>query len=699
MCPAHLTYKWKNEVERNVPNGKGYIIHNLKELLSLDNKIKNKEKKENMYLIIGKESAKFNYETCPAALWSISKNAFVCPSCGQILQKSHYEGEGRLRHIVYENLEEFDFTKPNRFNTVCLNTIKKWNNKIHDYEEIQCNTKLWKPSVKEDLSQSEWIKVGKEGWLLKRHIKSLYDKYTDNIERLTKKERELYVKLYEKLDELNKTGDVKGLNRAPRKYSLSQYVKKYYSNNIDYFIADEIQVLLSDSEQGHAFTDFNKVAKKTVCLTGTLLNGYASSLFYMLYRTMPYLMQKEKFSYNSLMNFTQTYGVYKVVETVSAISGRNSTITKKKKQLPGVSPLLFSKLLLEHTVFVSLSDMSNNLPNYTEYPIGIDLSEDVKNAYDNFTEQINNLLGQNSFSMNGKIMTQILQSLSIFPDMPYEQPPIMNFDTGETLIIPPNIENPIQNKINETIRIVQEKVSKGEKVLIYYHWTKRTDIAQQIKNILKQLHINSSIMNSDIKPEERELWIEDKIKKGMQVLICNPTLVETGLDLLDFTTIIFCQLGLNIFTMRQASRRSWRLGQTHPVEVYFLYYKDTIQEQSLSLMANKLHASLAIEGKFSEEGLRAMNNNEDLLTQIASSIVNGIKYTVQSDSFCSINNQLSKYEKEEIRERKPLELIGYHQKILSYLNYYRTSYSKGEKISKPYNNLMYNQNKLIKSFL
>ena len=35
-------------------------------------------------------------------------------------------------------------------------------------------------------------------------------------------------------------------------------------------------------------------------------------------------------------------------------------------------------------------------------------------------------------------------------------------------------------------------------------------------------------------------------------------------------------------------------------------------------MATKLQASMAIEGKFSEEGLNAMSNNEDLLTQIAS---------------------------------------------------------------------------------
>src|SRR5699024_1908151 len=133
------------------------------------------------------------------------------------------------------------------------------------------------------------------------------------------------------------------------------------------------------------------------------------------------------------------------------------------------------------------------------------------------------------------------------------------------------------------------------------------------------------LSSSTTTSKNREEWIRKKVENdNIDVLFCNPTLVETGLDLLDFTTIIFYQLGYNIFTMRQASRRSWRLSQSEDIEVYFMYYENTIQEQALSLMATKLQASQAIEGKFSEEGLHAMSNNEDLLTQIANSVVQGI---------------------------------------------------------------------------
>ena len=59
------------------------------------------------------------------------------------------------------------------------------------------------------------------------------------------------------------------------------------------------------------------------------------------------------------------------------------------------------------------------------------------------------------------------------------------------------------------------------------------------------------------------MWVKSrlrqKVREDVQVVIGNPMLVQTGLDLLDFPTIIFYQTGYSVFTLRQASRRSWRI--------------------------------------------------------------------------------------------------------------------------------------------
>ena len=50
--------------------------------------------------------------------------------------------------------------------------------------------------------------------------------------------------------------------------------------------------------------------------------------------------------------------------------------------------------------------------------------------------------------------------------------------------------------------------------------------------------------------------------------------------------------------MRQASRRSWRIGQTQPVRVVFMVYRNSLQADALKLVAKKLQSSLAVEAAF-----------------------------------------------------------------------------------------------------
>ena len=124
--------------------------------------------------------------------------------------------------------------------------------------------------------------------------------------------------------------------------------------------------------------------------------------------------------------------------------------------------------------------------------------------------------------------------------------------------------------------------------------------------------------------------MDKRVRDGLQVLITNPRCVETGLDLNAFTTIIFYSMGYNLFTLRQASRRSWRINQTAPkVEVYMLYYADTMQAKAIKLMASKLAVAGIIEGTFSEEGLAAMSDVRDMTSQMAKELAAGIRDNVE----------------------------------------------------------------------
>jgi hypothetical protein len=102
---------------------------------------------------------------------------------------------------------------------------------------------------------------------------------------------------------------------------------------------------------------------------------------------------------------------------------------------------------------------------------------------------------------------------------------------------------------------------------------------------------------------------------------CQGSHIPSNLDLLQFPSILFYESGYSIYVLRQASRRSWRIGQKQPVRVKYMAYAGTMQENCLRLMGKKLLVSLAMEGKFANHGLQALDDDDDMLTAMARELV------------------------------------------------------------------------------
>jgi hypothetical protein len=90
---------------------------------------------------------------------------------------------------------------------------------------------------------------------------------------------------------------------------------------------------------------------------------------------------------------------------------------------------------------------------------------------------------------------------------------------------------------------------------------------------------------------------------------------------LAFPTLYFYETGYSLHTLRQASRRSWRIGQRNAVRVKFVTYTGTMQETCLRLMGKKMLVALMMEGKFSGEGLQSLDTDEDLMSAMARELV------------------------------------------------------------------------------
>ena len=170
-------------------------------------------------------------------------------------------------------------------------------------------------------------------------------------------------------------------------------------------------------------------AKQFVGMTATLINGYSSGIFHLLYRIVPGLMQKDGKSYRRPSDFDAEYGVVEnTYEVRDGDYNSNRRTTKRKtksKKLPGVSPLVFSRFLLEYTAFLSLSDMGKDLPDYEEIPVPLRMPEKVSKAYSHAEGILQRILKSNRKAAN-KLLSAYLNLLTVYPDQPYDQPDILD---------------------------------------------------------------------------------------------------------------------------------------------------------------------------------------------------------------------------------------------------------------------------------
>jgi len=439
-----------------------------------------------------------------------------------------------------------------------------------------------------------------------------------------------------------------------RRFAISEYIKKYLKGYFDFFIADEVHELKGGSTaQGNSFGSIASASKNTIALTGTWSGGYADDSFFILYRLSPETMKNEGIEYGEVSKWMARYGV---LERVRKIQSDDNVLSKGRKpyvylkKRPGISPMVFSNHLMDKCVFIHLDDIALDLPPIKEEVVQIEMDEELSEAYRNLENELKDAV-KSALSIGSKsLLSTYLNSLLSYPDKPFNNEKIADHE-GKIVAIPEELsQNKLYPKEEQLIKLIEAERKNKRRVFVYCQYTNTKDITSRLKDILKEKGFKAEVLRGTVNPEQREAWLEQRVKEGYEIIIANPKLVETGLDLYDFPTLVFYQTGYSIFTLRQASRRSWRIGQKRNVKVYYFFYKTTMQERALQLIGSKLEASLAIEGKFSEEGLLSMTQGEDMTTIMAKALVNGLEVDGIEKIWRKLNEANKKTEMPDIPE-------------------------------------------------
>ena len=436
-------------------------------------------------------------------------------------------------------------------------------------------------------------------------------------------------------------------HKGNRRYPLAKYIKKRLKNFFNLLIVDEVhQFKQKNSARGTCAGILAEAIPQSITLTGTYMGGYSSSIFYMLRRFNRKII--ESYGWNEETEWIKDYGFYQYISHYDEKNNRHGRTSSRKingkktsKEIPGLSPkaLLY---ILPNTVFIKLEDLQIKLPEYKEVVTSCELmGEPQANdemsqsaAYHKLENALKSVISRMYDRRAQMMLSTYLQSTLAYPENCWKGESIYDPIDGEMIVnLPPLSEIGKYPKEQKLIDIIKEEKQKNRKVLVLAMHTQNRDITQRLENLLKQSHLNVMTLR-DNNAKTRESRIHKALEKNpIDVLISHPGKIELGLDLLDFPTIIWYETSYSVYSMRQASRRSWRIGQTQPVKVIFMTYAQTIQNEALRLSAAKVQASLAVEGELPEDGLSSYAQSENIFMSLAKNMMRNMEEETDTDDF------------------------------------------------------------------
>ncbi len=502
VCPSHITEKWVRELHETIPHCFAQHIVSLSDVDKLYAYYQTHN--QTVYAVLSKETARNGYMRSPSVTWNRLKKGFACPHCGYIQQMQIFD-DG-TNYLVNANADFF------------LNE----NSKNHKCQ--RCDSPLWgmlNPQIRSP-ERNEWVRIGGYGFIHRRFAKDA---------RYLCKNSEAKKKIEAIVQEPNGLFIPRG---AYSRYPLSAYIKRTV-RHIDALIVDELHQYSGESAQGQSMAELAGIADKTVAMTATLVNGYAKGIFYLLFRLKPHLMLLDGHHYSSPRDFCTQYGITEQLYEVSAAEYNSTTkVVKRKvreKFLPGISPLVYSRFLLENTIFLTLADMGKELPDYEEIPIGVHAAEPVMQEYTRLETTFRHIMKKDR-RIGNRIMSSYINLLTAYPDQPYDHEPIYDptvKDEKIPLIVPADTGTPekLQTKDEQLLPLIERKIAAGERIILYMAWT-RLDTRKRLQKLLCDKGISSAILDATVPTVKREAWVDKRLREGVQVLIVNPALVETG---------------------------------------------------------------------------------------------------------------------------------------------------------------------------
>ena len=390
-----------------------------------------------------------------------------------------------------------------------------------------------------------------------------------------------------------------------RRWAIADYIAKHAKGEFKLLIADELhQFAAKASDRGVAFHQLVEATKYALTLTGTFFGGKSTSIFWLLHRLNAGV--RKDFAFNDEKRWARLYGVLEMTRKSKraeedgdedGFTG-NRRYQNQAKEKPGISPAIVNRLL-DTTIFLSLKDLGLALPHYAEEVVTLEMTDEQSSQYRVMAKKLYDLAIKNRRYLSTWLQWTLARPNSAFRDEVVEVDEVNQkgevIRRKELMELPAVVDGEAMPKESWLVDFCRVERQRGRKVLIYLRQTGTRDIQDRILKVLRDGGVRAEVLTSGVNPRKREEWIARRVF-GLDALVVNPRLVETGLDLVAFSSVVFAEIEYSLYTLWQAVRRVWRLGQTKPVKAIFSVYSEAMEARALALMGQKMKAAQLLYG-------------------------------------------------------------------------------------------------------
>ncbi|ENK2321981.1 DEAD/DEAH box helicase, partial [Pseudomonas aeruginosa] len=621
ISPPHLVYKWRREILETIPAARVWVLNGpdtLLKLLKLRDQMGDAYDGRQEFFILGRVRMRMGFHwrlACWKKRAAGGQLLAACPDCGQVLE----DLEGNL--VTVEEFERGDRRRTCSSCRGALWTLIRPGKPNGGNRRATILTSMCRIPTIGPVRAERLLNDFGEDFL----ATMLVDNVSEFINLMDAKGNFVFSDRQAKRMERSMANIEFGFGEGG--YQPTEFIKRQLPNGyFDLLVVDEgHEYKNSGSAQGQAMGVLAAKARKTVLLTGTLMGGYADDLFYLLFRILTQRMIEDGYRPNArgsmapaAMSFMRDHGVLKDIYTErdgdSHKTARGKKLSVRTVKAPGFGPKGIHRFVLPFTVFLKLKDIGGNvLPDYQEEFVDVPMAPEQASAYQRLAATLTAELRQALARRDTTLLGVVLNVLLAWPDCCFRPEIVKHPRSRDTLAFVPAIfgDEQLMPKEQALVDLCLEEKAKGRKVLTYTVYSGTRDTTSRLKKVLEQSGLKVAVLRASVDTARREDWILDQVDRGIDVLITNPELVKTGLDLLDFPTIAFLQTGYNVYTLQQAARRSWRIGQKHPVRVVFFGYAGSSQITCLQLMAKKIAVAQSTSGDVPESGLDSLNQDGD----------------------------------------------------------------------------------------